>query len=76
MDKAISKQSKKDEITYNPGGPKLLIVESPAKIDTIRRFLTTGMYQIMSTYGHIKDLPSKAEGLKVDSLNQTVELNY
>ena len=38
--------------------PKLLIVESPAKIKTISKFLGSD-FKIMSTVGHIKDLPEK-----------------
>lgn len=41
---------------------KLLIVESPAKIKTISKFLGKD-FKIMSTVGHIKDLPSKTIGV-------------
>ena len=37
---------------------KLLIVESPAKIKTISKFLGKE-FRIMSTLGHIMDLPSR-----------------
>jgi DNA topoisomerase-1 len=43
---------------------KLLIVESPAKIKTISKFLGTD-FQIMSTFGHIKDLPPKKLGITI-----------
>ncbi len=36
----------------------IVIVESPAKAKTIEKFLGPG-YQVMATYGHIRDLPSK-----------------
>ena len=41
---------------------KLLIVESPAKIKTISKFLSKD-FKIMSTVGHIKDLPTKELGI-------------
>lgn len=44
---------------------KLLIVESPAKIKTISKFLGKD-FRIMSTVGHIKDLPPKKLGVSVD----------
>ena len=36
----------------------IVIVESPAKAKTIEKFLGGG-YQVLATYGHIRDLPSK-----------------
>ncbi|MDR3551041.1 MAG: type I DNA topoisomerase [Candidatus Babeliales bacterium] len=43
---------------------KLLIVESPAKIKTISKFLGKE-FRIMSTVGHIKDLPPKKIGVSI-----------
>lgn len=51
---------------------KLLIVESPSKIKTISKFLGKD-YVIMSTLGHIKDLPKKELGIH---LNNIIELDY
>lgn len=51
---------------------KLLIVESPAKIKTISKFLGPE-YRIMSTVGHIMDLPSKSLGI---TMNGSIELEY
>jgi DNA topoisomerase-1 len=46
---------------------KLLIVESPAKIKTIKKFLGPD-FVIMSTMGHVKDLPSKKMGVERDPI--------
>lgn len=45
---------------------KILIVESPAKIKTISKFLDKD-FKIMSTVGHIKDLPTKEIGVEINN---------
>ncbi len=52
---------------------KLLIVESPAKIKTISKFLGSD-FRIMSTVGHIMDLPPKKVGVTLT--DDTIELEY
>ncbi len=52
---------------------KLLIVESPAKIKTISKFLGSD-FRIMSTVGHIMDLPPKKVGVTLT--DNTIELEY
>lgn len=52
---------------------KLLIVESPAKIKTISKFLGKD-FVIMSTVGHIKDLPKKKIGVKVNP--KSIAIDY
>lgn len=52
---------------------KLLIVESPAKIKTISKFLGKE-FRIMSTLGHIKDLPPKKLG--IDIKEGSIQLEY
>lgn len=44
---------------------KLVIVESPTKAKTISRFLGSG-FQVESSYGHVRDLPSSVLGVDVE----------
>lgn len=53
---------------------KLLIVESPAKIKTISKFLGSS-FKIMSTFGHIKDLPARKLGINRDAQG-SISLDY
>jgi len=43
----------------------LIIVESPTKSKTLGNFLPKG-YQVVSTMGHIRDLPAKSLGIKIE----------
>ncbi len=54
---------------------KLLIVESPAKIKTISKFLGKD-FKILSTFGHIKDLPPKKLGVSVNDKTKKIDLEY
>lgn len=45
---------------------KLIIVESPAKIKTLKKFLGSG-YSFASSVGHIRDLPQRGFGIEVDN---------
>jgi DNA topoisomerase I len=56
---------------------KLLIVESPAKIKTISKFLGKD-FHIMSTFGHVKDLPPKKLGIEIKKNKDgiSVDLEY
>ena len=44
----------------------LVIVESPAKANTINKFLGSD-YLVRSSMGHIKDLPSSKMGIDVEN---------
>ena len=43
----------------------LLIVESPAKAKTIEKYLGSD-YQVLSSYGHIRDLPKSGMSIDID----------
>lgn len=45
-------------------GQSLVIVESPAKARTIKKYLGRG-YQVVASVGHIKDLPEKELGVDI-----------
>src|SRR3989338_5543659 len=71
--KSTRTPNKKKPIMKN--GPKLLLVESPAKIKTISKFLGND-FKIMSTYGHVKDLPERKIGITIDDKAKTIDLEY
>lgn len=43
----------------------LVIVESPAKVNTIKKFLGPN-YEVMASYGHVRDLPKSTLGIEVE----------
>ncbi|MDO4803841.1 MAG: type I DNA topoisomerase [Lachnospiraceae bacterium] len=43
----------------------LVIVESPAKVKTIKKFLGTG-YEVAASMGHVRDLPKSQMGIDVE----------
>ncbi|MEG1777554.1 MAG: type I DNA topoisomerase, partial [Angelakisella sp.] len=45
---------------------KLVIVESPAKAGTIKKYLGSG-YEVMASMGHIRDLPKSKIGVDVEN---------
>src|SRR6185369_5376834 len=45
-------------------GKTLLIVESPAKAKTIKKYLGAG-YEVLASKGHIKDLPKRPSAVDV-----------
>ena len=44
----------------------LVIVESPAKVKTIKKFLGSN-YDVTASYGHVRDLPKSRMGIDVDN---------
>ena len=45
---------------------KLVIVESPAKANTIGKFLGKG-YKIVASVGHVRDLPKSQMGVDIEN---------
>ena len=43
----------------------LVIVESPAKVKTIKKFLGS-QYEVIASYGHVRDLPKSQLGIDVE----------
>ena len=43
----------------------LVIVESPAKVKTIKKFLGAN-YEVMASNGHVRDFPKSQFGIDVD----------
>jgi DNA topoisomerase-1 len=57
----VSKSSSKRKTS----GPKMVIVESPAKARTVGRFLGRG-YAVEASVGHIRDLPANRMGVDIE----------
>jgi DNA topoisomerase-1 len=51
--------------TPRRGGRYLVVVESPAKAKTIKKYLGTG-YAVKASVGHVKDLPKSKLGIDVE----------
>ncbi|MDY0001203.1 MAG: type I DNA topoisomerase [Polyangia bacterium] len=57
-----------------PRGGALVVVESPAKARTIKKYLGAG-YQVKASVGHVKDLPTRTLGVDVsDSFTPKYEV--
>ena len=50
----------------------LVIVESPAKVKTIKKFLGPN-YEVMASNGHVRDLPKSQLGIDVESTDTDIE---
>lgn len=63
--KTTTKTAKKKTTKKNTARKSLVIVESPAKANTIRKYLGPG-YVVTASVGHIMDLPKSKLGIEVD----------
>ena len=45
---------------------KLVIVESPSKIKSVKKYLGSG-YDVMASVGHVRDLPATKLGIDIDN---------
>ena len=52
---------------------KLLVVESPAKANTIKTYLD-GDFEVLASFGHFRDLPEK--GIGIDEEKDFILPNY
>ncbi|MDE6148485.1 MAG: DNA topoisomerase I, partial [Ruminococcus sp.] len=44
----------------------LIIVESPTKVKTIKRYLS-GDYEVLASMGHLRDLPKSKLGVDIEN---------
>ncbi len=59
--KKAKKKTKKKSGTSGRGAKNLLVVESPAKAKTIKKFLGRG-FSVKASMGHVRDIPKKGRG--------------
>lgn len=72
--KAVKKKIKKKKKTAKKKtskkkkapGAKILLVESPTKVNTIKKFLP-GRFRVLATKGHVMDLPKSRLGVDVEN---------
>ena len=52
----------------------LVIVESPAKAKTIKKYLGSG-YEVVASMGHVRDLPKSRLSVDIKRTCSTYEIN-
>jgi DNA topoisomerase I len=70
--KLVEKSTEEGNLKRNYGDYSLVIVESPSKAKTIKKYLGRG-YQVVASNGHIKDLPKSKLGVDIKN-NFAIEL--
>ncbi|MFN2228749.1 MAG: DNA topoisomerase, partial [Anaerolineae bacterium] len=65
LDPAEHTVASKAQKERKASGPKMVIVESPAKARTVGRFLGRG-YAVEASVGHIRDLPANRMGVDIE----------
>lgn len=73
MSKEIKEKKAPTQTTSGKTLHGLVIVESPAKIKTISKFLGPN-FKIVSTFGHVKDLPEREIGVEV--VQDDIKIDY
>ena len=64
--KSAAKPAAKKKTAAKKPTQKLVIVESPAKAKTIKKYLGRG-YQVVASMGHIRDLPKSKLGVDLEN---------
>ncbi len=72
VEKKVTKKATKKPVKRDLGIYSLVIVESPSKAKTIKKYLGRG-YQVVASNGHIKDLPKSKLGVDIKE-NFTIDL--
>src|SRR4051794_17840683 len=65
VDAELEAETPKKPRSKKGGDTALVIVESPAKATTIKKYLGAG-YVVKASVGHVKDLPKKTMGIDIE----------